>query len=66
MSEYNRYVLSVNKIFELVNLMKEKWQDQDNINYIENIEEYKKAITNNAKLFDKKVKDEMIEELGND
>ena len=66
MSEYNRYVLSVNKIFELVNLMKEKWQDQDNINYIENIEEYKKAITNNAKLFDKKVKDEMIDELVND
>ncbi len=66
MSEYNRYVLAVNKIFELINQMKEKLPDQDNINYIENIEEYKKGITNNAKLFNKKGKNRMIEELGND
>lgn len=66
MSEYNRYVLAVNKIFELINQMKEKLPDQDNINYIENIEEYKKDITNNAKLFNKKGKNRMIEELGND
>ena len=40
MSEYNRYITAINKIFDYLSKMKVGWTGVDNINYIENIEEY--------------------------
>lgn len=69
MSDYNKYVGAVNKIFELVAKMKSSWPDQDNINYLESVEEYKQIVIDNANLFDNhvsKLDDNKMEELGND
>ena len=52
--------------------MKAGWQSIDNINYIENIEEYKQAIIKNADIFKNPVSSEneatsdSLEVLGND
>ena len=51
MNEYNEYVNAVNKIFEHLSTMKENWKEQDNLNYISNIEEYKKIVADKASLF---------------
>ena len=51
MSEYNQFVTAINKIFDYINKMRAGWDDQDNINYIESIEEYKKKVIENANLF---------------
>ena len=68
MSDYNKYVIAVNKIFEIVSKMKSNWKDQDNISYLESIEEYKQVVIDNAKTFSniqpKKV--QTMEELGDD
>lgn len=53
MSEYKEYVTSVNKIFDYISKMKAGWSSQDNINYIENIEEYKSVVANSVNLFKK-------------
>lgn len=69
MSDYNKYVMAVNKIFELISKMRTNWQNQDNISYIESIEEYKQIVIDNAKLFEKQHSTEQqnkMEELGND
>ncbi len=51
MNEYNSYVNSINKIFECLNKMKNNWTDQDNLSYIESIEEYKKVVIDSAEVF---------------
>ena len=51
MSDYNKYVLAVNKIFEITAKMKAGWKDQDNINLADTIEEAKTLIVESAKLF---------------
>ncbi len=68
MSDYNKYVLAVNKIFDCITKMKTNWTSQDNINYIETIEEYRQIVIDDAKSFsEKEVKDSaLVEELGND
>lgn len=68
MSDYNQYVSAVNKIFEIIAKMKQSWTNQDNISYIESIEEYKQIVIDNVKLFDSSTKqqEESMEELGND
>jgi hypothetical protein len=50
MNNYNDFVTTINKIFEIINVTKEKLKDQDNQNYIESIEEYKEAVKNYAEL----------------
>lgn len=65
MSEYDKYVKSVNKIFEIIAKMKENWKDQDNLNYIESVEEYKQIVIDNSKAFSTTPINSM-EELGND
>lgn len=68
MSDYNKYVTAINKIFKIISQMKVSWTDQDNINYIESIEEYKKVVIDSAETFSnshsKQV--EVMEELGDD
>ena len=53
MSEYKEYVTTVNKIFDYISKMKAGWSSQDNINYIETIEEYKSTVANSVNLFKK-------------
>ena len=68
MSEYNEYVNSINKIFELLSKMREGYQNQDNLNYIESIEEYRDIIIDNAKIFQENssIEQKNLEALGND
>lgn len=51
MSDYNQFVLAVNKIFEITAKMKQGWKDQDNINIADSIEESKTTVVEAAKLF---------------
>ena len=51
MSDYNKYVTAVNKIFEVAAKLKVNYPDNDNIALIESIEETKSAVVAGAKLF---------------
>lgn len=55
MSDYNQFVLAVNKIFEITAKIKAGWRDQDNINIADSIEESKNAVVEASKLFNTKV-----------
>ena len=67
MNNYNSYVDAINKIFEYLELMKKELDDQNNLNYIESIEEYKEAIISNANLLKENGSKPMkVEALGND
>ena len=67
MSDYNKYVTAVNKIFDLIGKMKVGWSSIDNINYIESIEEYRQQVAANAEQFKKEITPESnLEALGND
>ncbi|MBQ8132118.1 MAG: hypothetical protein IJ193_06480 [Bacilli bacterium] len=54
MTDYNKYVLAVNKIFEVIGKIKTNWTDKDNLTYIASLEEYKQAVVNGAKQFSNK------------
>lgn len=54
MTDYNKYVLAVNKIFEVIGKIKANWTDKDNLTYIASLEEYKQAVVNGAKQFSNK------------
>ena len=65
MTDFNKYVMAVNKIFELVDKMKSAWTDQDNLNYLKKIENYKDiVIETSKKIKDSKNVTEQVEELG--
>ena len=51
MSDYNKYVTAVNKIFEIAGKLKVNYPDNDNLGLIESIEETKSAVVDGAKLF---------------
>lgn len=51
MSDYNKYVLAINKIFEVIGKIKPNYTDKDNIGYITNIEEYKEIVVKAADSF---------------
>ena len=51
MSDYNKYVTAVNKIFEVAGKLKLNYPDNDNLGLIESIEEAKSAVVDGAKLF---------------
>ena len=44
MTDYNKYVTAINKIFDYLTKMKTGWNSVDNITYIEKIEEYKQLV----------------------
>ena len=54
MSEYNQFVMAVNKIFEITAKLKSGWKDQDNINIADSVEESKTTVVEAAKLFNTK------------
>ena len=51
MSDYNQFVMAVNKVFEITAKVKAGWKDQDNINIADSIEESKTTVVEAAKLF---------------
>ena len=51
MSEYNQFVMAVNKIFEITAKIKAGWKDQDNINIADSVEDSKTTVVEAAKLF---------------
>ncbi len=51
MSDYNKYVEAVNKIYEIVAKMRINYIDQDNIGLLDQIEENKQVVIDSAKLF---------------
>ena len=51
MSDYNHFVMAVNKIYEITAKIKAGWKDQDNINIADSIEESKTTVVEAAKLF---------------
>lgn len=51
MSDYNQFVMAVNKIFEITAKIKAGWKDQDNINIADSIEDSKTTVVEAAKLF---------------
>lgn len=62
MSDYNKYVLAVNKIFEVINKIKPNYTDKDNLGYIANIEEYKQVVINSANTFSNKKENSITEQ----
>lgn len=50
MKDYNLYVTAINKIFDYLEKMKAGWNSQDNLNYIESIEQYKQDVIQTAEL----------------
>lgn len=66
MTDYDKYVTAVNKIFECLNKMKIVWTSQDNLNYIEKIEAYKNKVISSSKEIEKISTDTPsdVEELG--
>ena len=51
MTDYNKFVLAVNKIFEITAKLKAGWKDQDNINIADSVEEAKTTVVEASKLF---------------
>ncbi|MBQ2910363.1 MAG: hypothetical protein IJE53_06110 [Bacilli bacterium] len=51
MSDYNQFVMAVNKIFEITAKIKAGWKDQDNVNIADSIEDSKATVVEAAKLF---------------
>ena len=66
MSEYNEYVTAVNKIFDYLSKMKAGWNNQDNLNYIESIEEYREVVISNAEVFKNNNSKEQLKEVSHD
>ncbi len=64
MTDYKKYVIAVNKIFEIVDKMKLSWTDQDNLNYLKKIEDYKDIVIETSKKISQDEKDQQVEELG--
>lgn len=55
MSDYNQFVMAVNKIFEITAKIKAGWKDQDNINIADSIEDSKTTVVEAAKLFNTQI-----------
>ncbi len=56
MRECDLYVKEVNNIFSILEKLKNSWPNNDNLNHIEEINKYKKAVIGGADYLDKKSK----------
>lgn len=64
MNNYEKYVTDVNNIFSILEKMKNSWTNNDNLNFIEEIYELKKAVIAGASILDKESRnDKNIEEM---
>lgn len=53
MDDYEIYVKEVNTIFSILEKLKNSWTNNDNLNHIEEINEYKKVVIQGANFLDK-------------
>jgi hypothetical protein len=53
MNDYEKYVTEVNKIFSLLEKLKNSWTNNDNLSSIEDINEFKSAVIGGADYLDK-------------
>ena len=60
MNEYESYVTEINKIFSLLEKLKNSWTNNDNLNHIEDINEYKRAVIQAANFLEKKQKSKRV------
>lgn len=54
MSDYEKYVTEVNRIFSLLEKLKNNWTNNDNLNFIDDINEFKNVVIGGANYLDKK------------
>ena len=62
MSEYNEFVPAINKIFAAITIIKNKYTDKDNIEYLEKIISYQQQLIEISKSLPKEIKS--VQELG--
>lgn len=53
MKEYDTYVREVNNIFSILENLKNTWPNNDNLNHIEEINQYKRAVIQGANFLNK-------------
>ena len=67
MKDYEKYVTEVNNIFSVLDKTKNNWTNNDNLSFIEEINEFKKSVIEGASIikksakFQKDVNKEMVE-----
>ena len=59
MNDYEKYVTEVNNIFSLLEKLKNSWTNNDNLNSIEEINEFKNVVIRGANYLEKKDKKEV-------
>lgn len=59
MNDYEKYVTEVNNIFSLLEKLKNTWTNNDNLSYIEEINEFKNVVIRGANYLEKKDKKEV-------
>lgn len=58
MNDYEKYVTEINHIFSLLEKLKNSWTNNDNLNSIEEINEFKSVVIGGADYLEKKCKKE--------
>ena len=53
MKDYDTYVKEVNSIFSILEKLKNTWPNNDNLNHIDEINQYKRAVINGANFLGK-------------
>lgn len=53
MNNYEKYVTEVNNIFSILEQLKKGWNNEDNLNFIEDINEYKDSVIKTATFLQK-------------
>ena len=54
MSDYENYVKEVNNIFSILEKFKNSWFNNDNLNHIDEINKFKKAVIKGADFLEQK------------
>lgn len=58
MNDYEKYVTEVNRIFSLLEKLKNSWTNNDHLSSIEEINEFKSVVIGGANYLEKKTKKE--------
>ena len=56
MKDYEKYVTEVNNIFSVLDKTKNNWTNNDNLSFIEEINEFKKSVIEGASIIQKSAK----------
>ena len=58
MNDYEKYVTEVNNIFSILEKLKNGWTNSDNLNHIEQINEFRRAVISGANFLEKNQRNE--------